>query len=263
MSESSLWSVRTYHLCRKSLAGFVTLADALLAGFWLGVLDRNVLHKIDERYYSESPIYFDDRYNLRGLTSWETEAVARHFQACRRLLLIGAGGGREVIALSRMGYRVDGAECHPGLVAYANQLLVAQGFTSQIYLVPRDGLPDTDGLYDGIIVGWSAYMLIQGRQHRVAFLRRLRAKARPDAPLLLSFFARQGSERRYRIIAALGNTLRRLRRREQLQLGDALEPNYVHYFTKPELEAELAQGGFALCDYSTRSYGHAVARAQP
>ena len=42
---------------------------------------------------------------------------------CKRLLVAGAGGGREVLALYKSGYEVDGFECHPELVALANTML--------------------------------------------------------------------------------------------------------------------------------------------
>jgi len=44
-------------------------------------------------------------------------------------------------------------------------------------------------------------------------------------------------------------------------MGDALQRNYVHYFTKAEIVDELAEGGFALECYDTRYYGVAIARA--
>ena len=256
-------TVRAYLASRRGLQHLFSAADALLAGFWLGLLDRETLHQVDEQYYSQSTLYVDDSYNRRGLFAWERAAIETHFQDCRRLLLIGAGGGREALALARLGYQVDGVECHPGLAAYANRLLAAEGLAAHIHPTPRDAVPAHGGPYDGVIVGWGAYMLIQGRRRRIAFLRALRAQALPSAPLLLSFFARQGTERRYRLVAAMANFLRRLRRRDLAQVGDALEPNYVHYFTEPELTAELAEAGFDLCYYATRSYGHAVARARP
>jgi hypothetical protein len=55
--------------------------------------------------------------------------------------------------------------------------------------------------------------------------------------------------------------LRRLRQREKIELGDALEPEYVHYFTQNEIAGELREGGFALQYYGEDPYGHAVGMA--
>ena len=40
----------------------------------------------------------------------------------------------------------------------------------------------------------------------------------------------------------------------------ALVPNFAHYFTEAELQAELAAGGFELEVYATAPVGHAIAR---
>ncbi len=48
-----------------------------------------------------------DDWRAQGLAPFEEQAIARHFPAPRGTLLIGgAGGGREALALARQGYRV-------------------------------------------------------------------------------------------------------------------------------------------------------------
>jgi hypothetical protein len=78
---------------------------------------------------------------------------------------------------------------------------------------------------------------------------------------MLSFYDRQDTPHNFHLIAGLGNLLRKLFRRERVELGDDLTPNYVHYFTESQLASELVSAGFQLACYSTRSYGHAVAIA--
>jgi hypothetical protein len=55
--------------------------------------------------------------------------------------------------------------------------------------------------------------------------------------------------------------LRRLRRAERVEPGDVLVPNFTHWFTRREVEAELAAAGFSLVHFATSPYGHAVGRA--
>jgi hypothetical protein len=45
-------------------------------------------------------------------------------------------------------------------------------------------------------------------------------------------------------------------------LGDALVPEQVHYFTRDEIEAELADGGLDLVDFGAEDYGWAVGRVR-
>lgn len=242
----------------KALAACHSLLRGLFSGIWLGLLRRETLLEINRKYYSSSNKYRDPNYNKSGLLPWESVMIAAHFQNCRRLLLVGAGGGREMVALTRLGYEVHGFECNSELVRAANALLASEGLTASVQVAPPDTCPTFQGTYDGLIVGWGAYMLIQGRDNRIALLRKMRAQVRAEAPLLVSFFFRSPDARRFFVTKAIGNALRRLRQREKIELGDALEPEYVHYFTQNEISGELREAGFALQHYGEVPYGHAV-----
>jgi hypothetical protein len=86
----------------------------------------------------------------------------------------------------------------------------------------------------------------------------MRAQAREGAPILVSFYDRAGGERRFQLTAAIGNALRWALRRERLDVGDDLAPNYVHYFTREQIAGELHEAGFDPVFYGNREYGHAV-----
>jgi hypothetical protein len=49
-------------------------------------------------------------------------------------------------------------------------------------------------------------------------------------------------------------------RRDGVEVGDSLVPNYVHYFTKAQLESEMTAAGFELVSFERVPYGHAVGR---
>ena len=243
---------------RRWLRKLFILLDACLVGFWLGVLKRETLYGLDEGYYSAQAMYCDEAYNCQGLWPWERAVIDRYFQSRQRLLVTSVGGGREVLALRRLGYTVDGFECHPRFVACANRLLQKAGYAPDVELAPRDQCPPGAKIYDGLIVGWGAYMLIQGRGRRIAFLKKLRLRVKAGAPVLLSFFHRTGTSRRFKVIVGVGNALRSMLGRDRLCLGDDLRPNYVHHCSREEIMAELQQSGFELVFYATESYGHAV-----
>jgi hypothetical protein len=125
----------------------------------------------------------------------------------------------------------------------------------------RDRFPQGVDPFDGLLVGWASYMLMPGRARRIAFLAGAREVMRPGAPALLSFYARSADDRTYARVARVANAVRRLRRREPVEEGDALRPNYVHSFTRAEIAAEAEAAGFALESYEDRPYGHAILRA--
>jgi hypothetical protein len=187
--------------------------------------------------------------------------VSRFFPSGGRLLVAAAGGGREIYALHGRGYEIDAFECHAELVRCANRFLSDAGIPCEVQYAPCDRAPVGDAHFDAVIIGWGAYMLIQGRRRRVEFLESLRARVDAGAPLLLSFFVRRRDGLYYPTVRGIANFFRRVRFAERVELGDSLAPNYVHYFDEAQLAAELKCGGFQLELYGTREYGHAVARA--
>ena len=234
---------------------------------WLGVLDRRRLHWLDERFWGGESLYFDryrddmycdEDFNLSGLFAWEQAAIDEFFGETHRILISSIGGGRETIALRRMGFEVDGFECNQKLLRFANGLLDRSGLDAETRWAPRDECPDFGRVYDGLIIGWGAYDLIQGRERRIAFLRRLRDHAGEGTPVLLSFFTRSPDSRSFKVAAAIASPIRWILRRDPVEVGDVLEPIYFHFFTEDELRAELRAGGFDLRHFTTRGYGHAV-----
>lgn len=231
-------------------------AQAAFKGVCLGVMGRRALHAVDEAMYRERPIYHTAEHNTRGWFDWEQEALA-HFPSSGRIAVIGAGGGREVLALARQGHEAVGYECNPALVATAERLLAEQalGARASVALLPRDAVPAADRPFDAVIVGWSAYMLIIGSEARIRFLRGIRQMVDPGAPVLISFFTREGDGAYLRTVARVAGPLRRLLRREPVEMGDNLSPNYVHHFTRDEVERELRAGGFRMAAFSPQGNG--------
>ncbi len=247
-----------YQRSSDILDRFYGLLRCLFDGFWLGLFSHEMLHRIDKHYYDTTDAYHSAAYNRRGLWPWEQAMLDRYFQGRGSLLVIGAGGGREPLALYKLGYRVDSYECNPKLVDLANRLLIEDGAPGRVQLIQRDTCPPTTMRYDGVIIGWGAYMLIRGRDRRIAFLRSVRALVEEDAPVLLSFFTRPGDLAHFKLITYTANILRWLLRNERVEIGDALAPNFVHYFTQAEIASELHAAGFKLAYYGERGYGHAV-----
>ena len=238
------------------------LARVLFEGFWLGIGTRRFFHGIDDFCYRSWSRYHDESYNRGGLHAWEARVIEQYFQGRESVLLAAAGGGREALALTKMGFQVRGFECHEGLRNVANGLLAQASPDNSILACKRDHCPDLDETFDGLIIGWGAYMLIQESHRRVAFLRRMRARTVPGAPLLLSFYYRDGDTRQLLWTARLANFLRMICFRSKVEIGDRLAPNFVHYFSRNEIERELALADFQLVSFNTLEYGHAVAAAR-
>jgi hypothetical protein len=262
-------------LYRRSLdrrAQFLRAFGATFQGVWLGVFDRELLARIDEGYFKRAResvdgrpfTYFDEDYNLGGLFEWEQQAVREHFPPPpARVVVTGAGAGREVLALLRLGYDAVGYEPSPVLRDAGDAFLERQGHPGRLHLSERDVFPPDAGKCDAVMVGWGAYLLIPGRERRVRFLGATRDALPAGGSVLCSFFVQTSQRRYYATIARVANTIRRMRRAELAEVGDALIPHFVHYFTQSDVESELLDGGFRMVAFEEHPYGWAVGTALP
>jgi hypothetical protein len=237
------------------------LLGILHEGFWLGCLDARDLTSITIRDYQQSRMYNAPGHNQSGLFPWEVEAIERFFRRGSRILVAGCGGGREIVAVHRLGFQADGFDCTPSLVATSRRLLQDLCIASNVVHCPPNDVPQTLATYDGLIVGWTAYTQIPGSARRVAFLRKLHAVVPPGAPMLISFWVREDGvpdeERTFRLAKWVRSLLGR--GVDPLEFGDrVIERGYHHCFIKEEIEAELKAGGFRLSHYSEDDYPHAV-----
>jgi hypothetical protein len=249
-------------LSHRSLALLERLFDffhAVLSGFWLGVMSEKSLDYSDELHYNSANRYIGDKYNTSGLFDFEKAMIEKHFHGAKHLLLLAAGGGRETIALSGMGYVVDSYECNKKLVESGNALLERTA-QNRILFLERNSVPAEIKKFDGIIIGWGAYSLIRGRNRRISFLNSLKPFLNTGAPLMISFLWEEKKSRKDLIIKSVSNFFRFFRLKEKSEPGDRLFNEFVHFFTEEEVRVELAEAKYRVIDYSSSEYGCLIAR---
>jgi hypothetical protein len=252
---------RLFFVSTRLLESSIRATRGVFDGLWLGSLDARRVALIDESYFRQQRMYLNESYNRQGLWPWERHVIDTYFGEASKVAVTGAGAGREVIALLDLGFDAVGFECNEKLAEFGNELTIADGHDLRLHTTERDVWPKLAVGFDAAVIGWGSYMHIAGRRRRVSFLADAHAALPEGAPILVSFFARPGTSIRFRAVVRVGNVLRRLRRREKLEAGDALAPLYAHFFTKDEIVAELDEAGFELVQFSTDPYAHAVARA--
>jgi hypothetical protein len=231
-------------------------------GMWLGLLDPTHLDALDAQYYDAKTMYVDDGYNVGGLHAWERAAIEEYFPAAGRIVVTGAGGGREVLALLELGFDAVGFECNRRLASYGDALLRRHGHDGRLHWAPRHEWPSQSGGCDGVVVGWGSYTHMPGRALRLRFLRGARAHLRPGSPVLLSFWSVRSLTTYLRAVEIVGTAIRRLCGRPGLDAGDALAGTYVHFFTEHQVRAELFDAGFAPVEYRDNEYAMAIGAAR-
>ena len=242
----------------------VQLASAIHEGFWLGCLSAEDLNVITAGHYQQSQEYSSPEHNQRGLFDWETAVLNRYFQPGAHILVAAAGGGREILALRRAGFQAEGFECSPALARAGDELFDQLGEPRGVILCAADEVPAGPVIYNGLIVGWSAYTHIPTQKRRVNFLEGLRQRAVEGSPILVSFFPRERSSGYEGLVYATARVSRFLfrGRKERSELGDHLGWCFSHTFTREEVEGELKAAGFRMVHFSEVGEGHAVGIAE-
>ncbi len=225
----------------------------------LGLLDGDEFVRLTVQRFEFSN-YVDRAYVNSGLWLWEREALRLFFPPTGSIVVGAAGAGREMLALERAGYAVQGFECARSLVDSGRAILQESGCRGELICVPPGTVPVTQGSFDGAIMGWSGYMYIPSRGQRVKLLRDFRDLLVDGAPLLLSFETRETCEQRMRWSARAANWIRKARGARPIAVGDRLDFGFKHWFNRQDIESEMAEGGFELERYSIDGYGWAVGR---
>lgn len=254
----------------KPFSQVVWTLGSLWRAICLGLLDANALNEITWSFYMSKTGFETEEFNIhQGLWPWEANAIQTHFKGEKRVLVAGAGGGREVIALANLGYDVTGFDFSLYLTAACRRNAEKAGYTVKILEAPPDEVPDGLRDFDALLIGRGFYHHIPGHPRRIAFLRACRATLKPGAPVILSdFYTRVPNSRFYLRTQTLGNLLRKLQRSaESIELGDWLSNCFQHAFTREEIEKEFLEAGlkleyFAISPFSEDSrLAHVVGRA--
>jgi hypothetical protein len=255
--------LKLFSFSTKFKSYLITGIEIFYEGFWLGIMDNHNLTKIVQIYFTSAQLYQNDEYNLSGFFDWEKKVMDGFFKDCQSVLVGAAGGGREIIALSNRGIKVDAFECNPRLADECKRLLNKIGINASIVLVAPDNVPEEFGMYDGLIVGWGGYMQIIGYDARIRFLKQCKKHIKPEGPILISFFVTDENSLTQRYVLRIARIIRSIRRsKEALEVGDSLSyAGFCHRFTRDEIEDEFKEAGFHIMYYSMDQYPHAVGKA--
>jgi hypothetical protein len=232
------------------------VSRGVLNGLWLGLLSDKGLRALDERHHDAEGAYRTAEWNEPGLFEWERALVERHVAAGGRVVVVGAGGGREVLGLLEGGYDAVGYEPHPGLAEFGRELLARHGHADRVHVSRPSELPGDGSGLDGVIVGWGTYSLIRPGAARVALLTSARERLTAGGALLLSHFEAPRHGRELRATRAIANALRRARGRAEVELGDTLAPHLAHVFTREQVGEEVAAAGLEVVEHRLIAHAH-------
>lgn len=250
-----LWSHRVFRV-------FSGGSQALFEGFWMGLLPQPVYDAISEKSYGEAEQYTNPGYLDRGFHFWEDLAVRTHFPPGGRVLVAAAGGGRELIALSRAGFEAAGFECSRAMVQAGKLALAERGISASLDWSPPSMAPRFEARFDALIVGWNGYSYISPRARRVEFMISLREQLQTGSPVLVSVAIRSSGAKVLAWTPRIANAVRIATFRAPVfEAGDSFAGRPKMHFTRRQIESELTDAGFSITDFYTwGGYGAVVLR---
>jgi len=258
--------------CSQRLASLFTgIYEGIQSAIFMGLIDDSIFQHWDSYPYHESP---DESTNLGdlndGFEDWERELVENCASHHGSTLVIGAGGGREALALKKRGAHVESIEYNFQLAMSTDAALKKLGVEIPLWHEPRFQIPEPDEAYDTVFVARLYLSYIHDRNRRIEFLKRVRSVLKDDGVLIFGYFirpenARTNLSRSFRFQAVLANLIRRIRgkiKQFPVEVGDHLDPHiplYHHHFIEQEITAELHEAGFRVLESGHSWFGWTAA----
>ena len=237
-------SVLSFGLLR--LAAFLNRASHVCSSAAAGTLRMQELRERIRRSWQD--FRSGDADIAEGLTSWEKETVERFFCPGGRVLVVGSGSGRELLALTTMGYRVIGVEPAAPASAIARRVLAARGHPCELI----DGFIEDvalAGAFDVIVFSSYTYGLIPESRRRVDALRKVAAHLAHDGRLVISYWIRGRGTMPARAVRAMAWMTRS---DWYPEAGDVIgNAQYDHWFTPEEIASEASSAGLRVVFHGT------------
>ena len=200
--------------------------------------------------------------------NWERNFYLRFLKPDDRVLVIGCGTGRDLLALLELGYGAEGLDVGPQCTAAAGQLLRKRGFEAPVYTgaIETITLP---GRFDAFIFSWFCYSYVPQSETRVRVLRKLREHLNPGGRILVTYVPAKSAPRRLPIrLAQLVASLSRSDWRPEY--GDFVQVanrgryfvHYEHQFTREGLEEEARAATLRVAFHERADEGTAVLIAE-
>jgi hypothetical protein len=252
------------------------LADRARSELVAALASDAVLDRFNDIAYASTLSYRPDSASFRAsLFPWEEEMIRSFLpKPPAHVLVGGAGGGREALALVALGYRVSAfepsRELADALAARARDVESLTVYRARYEDLPRllgasrqEGI-DVDLLFpiDAVIAGWGSFSHLRTRELRVAALESL-ARA-TSGPILVSFLGLFDEQRAP--ASLLGRLRRVLPRRRGRNPGDAFSVyiGFYHRASEKETEDLAAAAGLEIVhrnfDVRDTNWPHVVLR---
>lgn len=237
----------------------------LLYGMLPVLLPPNELTALTRTYYNRSYGGLEREFRADAykwtLDNWEEEVAIKHMASKGTVVVLGAGLGRESIALAERGHHVLGLDNnYDGL-----HIATARASATQLPVIFVQGdfrlLPISTGRVDYLFLSSVMYSAIPGRQQRQDCVRHFRLALRREGKIVLNFLlSHEWQTKSHRLIHTINQWLLKLPGSNQAyQPGDfCSHGHFMHSFLdEAEIRSELVETGATILEINWKE-GFAV-----
>jgi SAM-dependent methyltransferase len=198
----------------------------------------------------------------RGLFPWEEHLIDRFAKAGDRILVVGSGSGRDLIALSAKGYDVCGVDPAAAAVDIARDACSRRGIhATNIHGYYEDVAVPAP--FDVIIFSNLCYGCIPETERRIHVLRKAKGELSAGGRVLVSC-AGNPQRRRSRLLEVVKLGTRMIGSDWHPEDGDIIEPmpggtprfHYEHIFAPGEMEVEAGAAGLRVIYRNASSFDY-------
>jgi SAM-dependent methyltransferase len=247
----------------RPLHGAATALSSLAAG----TLTRADLDAAIARLWDELG---QDDEGEAGLLAWESAFYLSHLQAGERVLLVGCGTGRDLVALLRRGHAVEGLDLAPRAVDAGRRRLARLGLRAPLHVGSIEHAA-LESRFDAVVFSWLCYGYVPEARSRVAALRNARRHLAKGGRVLISYVPRdpragRAAARLARLAARLGRSGWSPEHGDLLLLsrrGGGLAVHYEHHFSAEEIEREAREADLAVAAHDVAGHGRLVLALPP
>lgn len=273
--QSNPVAVRGFYFFGSLQAALQRLHESIHSAVFMGLIDDSTFQEYDSYPYGswDGGLQVGDDAD-EPLPLWFRNWIVQ-LPANSRILVVGAGGGRELRLLHKLGHTVYGLEFDVDLALHTRAFLEKEPATATVpvFNVDRFEVPEFPERFDAVVISRFFLSYVHNRSRRIQFLSLLRGVLRENGQLAADYFIRpenpkSGGALAFRIQRPIANFLRALRGRgfSRVETGDHLDPKlplFHHHYTGEEIESELISSGFETVSNDKSWFGWSVAKPKP
>jgi SAM-dependent methyltransferase len=209
--------------------------------------------------------YSSDPPPASGLLDWEDQLAKRFLPSGSAVLVVGAGGGRDLVGLAERGCTVTGVEPSQTAIQHARCVLTERHVAATLISGFFEDA-DVPGTFDAVIFSFHCYAFIPVAVRRTEALRKAAGLLNPGGHILVSHASRTAKP--HPVLVTVGRLVATVCRSDwRLEPGDVVWENrrgrptysYTHAFAPGELEREASSANLAVVFQQDTNTGSLVA----